>query len=135
MHEDLAVGGVAVSPNRAARLVTKHGIQGWSRKKRGRLGRASNRPQGIQNHLERYFSALGADTEWVIDITEIPTQEGKPVSLRGPGFIQQADHRLVCALPAGLAEGNQSRSNGCRATSRQKPGDIAFRSRQPVHQR
>ena len=77
MHEDLAAEGVAASLNRVARLMAKHGIQGWPRRKRGRLGRASNRPLGIQNHLERDFSALEPDTKWVTDITEISTQEGK----------------------------------------------------------
>ena len=77
MHEDLAAEGVVASLNRVARLMAKHGIQGWPRRKRGRLGRASNRPQGIQNHLERDFSALEPDTKWVTDITEISTQEGK----------------------------------------------------------
>ncbi len=77
MHEDLAAEGVAASLNRVARLMAKHGIQGWPRTKRGRLGRAPNRPQGIRNHLERDFSALEPDTKWVTDITEISTQEGK----------------------------------------------------------
>ncbi|ONM45298.1 transposase [Halopseudomonas pachastrellae] len=77
MHEDLAAEGVAASLNRVARLMAKHGIQGGGRRKRGRLGRASNRPLGIQNHLERDFSALEPDTKWVTDITEISTQEGK----------------------------------------------------------
>jgi putative transposase len=77
MHEDLAAEGVAASLNRVARLMAKHGIQGWPRRKRGRLGRASNRPLGIQNHLERDFSALEPDTKWVTDITEISTHEGK----------------------------------------------------------
>ena len=77
MHEDLVAEGACVSLNRVARLMAKHGIQGWPRKKRGRAGRPSYRPPGIQNHLERNFSALEPDTKWVTDITEIPTQEGK----------------------------------------------------------
>lgn len=77
MHEDLVAEGVSTSLNRVARLMAKHGIQGWPRKKRGRLGRQSYRPPGIRNHLERNFSALEPDTKWVTDITEIPTQEGK----------------------------------------------------------
>ncbi|WP_152638780.1 IS3 family transposase [Marinobacter santoriniensis] len=77
MHEDLVAEGTSTSLNRVARLMAKHGIQGWPRKKRGRLGRRSHRPPGIRNHLERNFSALEPDTKWVTDITEIPTQEGK----------------------------------------------------------
>ncbi|MCG8523736.1 MAG: IS3 family transposase [Pseudomonadales bacterium] len=77
MHEDLVAEGTSTSLNRVARLMAKQGIQGWPRKKRGRLGRRSHRPPGIRNHLERNFSALEPDTKWVTDITEIPTQEGK----------------------------------------------------------
>lgn len=77
MHEDLAAEGVVTSLNRVARLVARHGIKAWPRKKRGRWGRVSHRPPGIQNHLDRKFFALEPDTKWVTDITEIPTQEGK----------------------------------------------------------
>ena len=74
MHEDLVTEGASISLNRVARLMATHGIQGWPRKKRGRGGRQPYRPLGIQNHLERNFSALEPNTKWV---TEIPTQEGK----------------------------------------------------------
>lgn len=77
MHEDLIAEGTLVGLNRVARLMAKHGIQGWPRKKRGRAGRPSYQPPGTRNHLERDFSALEPDTKWVTDITEIPTQEGK----------------------------------------------------------
>jgi len=77
VHEDQVAEGASTSLNRVARLMAKHGIQGWPRKKRGRFGRRSHRPPGIRNHLERDFSALEPDTKWVTDITEIPTQEGK----------------------------------------------------------
>ena len=73
MHEDLVAEGVSASLNRVARLMAKHGIQVWPRKKRGRLGRQSYWPPGIRNHLERNFSALEPDTKWVTDIMEIPT--------------------------------------------------------------
>jgi len=77
MHEDLVAEGASVGLNRVARLMAKNGLQGWPRKKRGRAGRRSVRPPGIQNHLDRDFSALEPDTKWVTDITELPTQEGK----------------------------------------------------------
>lgn len=77
MHEDLVDEGASTSLNRVARLMSMHAIQGWPRKKRGRLGRRTDRPPGIRNHLERNFSALESDTKWVTDITAIPTQEGK----------------------------------------------------------
>jgi len=34
MHEDLVAEGASTSLNRVARLMAKHGIQGWPRKKR-----------------------------------------------------------------------------------------------------
>ncbi|PAU81126.1 IS3 family transposase [Halovibrio salipaludis] len=77
MHEDLVAEGASTSLNRVARLMALHGIQGWPRKKRGRLGSRSYRPPGTRNHLERDFSALEPDTKWVTDITQVPTQEGK----------------------------------------------------------
>ena len=77
MHEDLQAEGEGVSLNRVARLMSLQGIQGWPRKKGRGRGRATVRPLGIKNHLERDFTALEPDTKWVTDITEISTQEGK----------------------------------------------------------
>jgi len=77
MHEDLLAEGEQVSLNRVARLMSVAGLQGWPRKKgRGRK-RSSIRPPGINNHLERDFTALEPDTKWVTDITEVKTQQGK----------------------------------------------------------
>ncbi|OZG69890.1 transposase [Hahella sp. CCB-MM4] len=77
MHEDLRAEGAFVSLNRVARLMSKHGIQGWPRRKRGRSAARTYRPLGIKNHLERNFIALEPNTKWVTDITEVSTQEGK----------------------------------------------------------
>jgi len=77
MHEDLQAEGESISLNRVARLMAAHGIQGWPRKKGRGSKRRTVRPMGIQNHLERDFTALEPDTKWVTDITEIATQEGK----------------------------------------------------------
>lgn len=78
MHEDLTDEGETVSLNRVARLMAKAGLQGWPRrKKRGAPRRATSRPEGVRNLLERDFTALEPETKWVTDITEIATVEGK----------------------------------------------------------
>jgi putative transposase len=78
IHEDLTDEGETASLNRIARLMARHGIQGWPRKKRrGPRGRPGLSPPGVRNLLERDFTALEPETKWVTDITEIMTDEGK----------------------------------------------------------
>ena len=78
MHEDLTEDGESVSLNRVARLMASAGLQGWPRrKKRGFSRRPGSRPVGVDNLLERNFTALEPETKWVTDITEIATLEGK----------------------------------------------------------
>lgn len=77
VHEDLVAAGETASLNRVARLMSTNGIQGWPRKK-GKRGKASQtRPDGVENHLKRDFTALEPESKWVTDITEIGTVEGK----------------------------------------------------------
>ena len=78
MHEDLVEAGECVSLNRVARLMATDGLQGWPRRKKRRIGGKPNaRPSGVDNLLERDFSANEPETKWVTDITEVATQEGK----------------------------------------------------------
>lgn len=78
MHEDLAHEGETASKNRIARLMVTAGLQGWPRKKRrGQRAQPTLSPPGVENWLERDFSALEPETKWVTDITEISTGEGK----------------------------------------------------------
>ncbi len=78
MHEDLTDEGEAASLNRIARLMAGDGLQGFPRKrKRGQYARPSATPPGVENLLERNFTALEPETKWVTDITEIKTTEGK----------------------------------------------------------
>jgi putative transposase len=78
MHEDLTEAGEIASKNRIARLMAADGLQGWPRKKkRGQRGRPSLPPTGVQNLLERDFTAMEPETKWVTDITELKTGEGK----------------------------------------------------------
>lgn len=78
MHEDLTDAGESASKNRIARLMAADGLQGWPRKKRrNQRGRPSLPVPGVQNLLERDFTALEPETRWVTDITEVKTGEGK----------------------------------------------------------
>jgi len=79
MHEDLTDEGEFVSLNRVARLMARAGLQGWPRRRKRRFGgKPGARPVGVENLLERDFTANEPETKWVTDITEIPTLEGKP---------------------------------------------------------
>ncbi len=78
MHEDLTSAGETASMNRIARLMAADGLQGSPRKKkRGQRGQPGLPPPGVQNLLERDFTALEPETKWVTDITELKTWEGK----------------------------------------------------------
>lgn len=78
MHEDLIEVGESASKNRIARLMAADGLQGWPRKKkRGQRAQPGLRPRGVENLLERNFTALEPETKWVTDITEVKTGEGK----------------------------------------------------------
>lgn len=78
MQEDLVEEGETASLNRVARLMAEAGLQGWPRRRRrGPRGRPGLPPPGVQNRLERDFTALEPETKWVTDITEVPTDEGK----------------------------------------------------------
>ncbi len=78
MHEDLTHEGETTSRNRIARLMVAAGLQGWPRKKkRGQRAQPALSPPGVENRLERDFSALEPESKWVTDITEISTGEGK----------------------------------------------------------
>jgi len=78
MHEDLLEVGETASKNRIARLMASAGIQGWPRKKkRGQSYPPALTPEGVENQLQRDFTALEPEKKWVTDITEFKTDEGK----------------------------------------------------------
>lgn len=78
MWEDLVEEGETASLNRVARVMAADGLQGRPRKKmRGQKGQPSLPVPGVENLLERDFTALEPEAKWVTDITEIPTGEGK----------------------------------------------------------
>jgi len=74
---ELRYAGIACSKNRVARLMRIHAIRGIPQKRRWQKKPSSNRPIGIQNHLERDFTASEPNTRWVSDITYFETVEGR----------------------------------------------------------
>ena len=78
MWEDLVEEGETASLNRVARVMAADGLQGRPRKKtRGQKGQPSLPVPGVENLLDRDFTALEPEAKWVTDITEIPTDEAK----------------------------------------------------------
>jgi putative transposase len=75
MHEQLTYDGETASPNRVARLMAGAGLFGIPQRRSWRRKPSGTRPAGLQNHLERDFSALEPNTKWVVDITYIYTAE------------------------------------------------------------
>jgi putative transposase len=51
------------------------GLSGVPQRRRWRKKLAGTRPHGIQNHLNRDFTAVAPNTKWVTDITYIRTAE------------------------------------------------------------
>lgn len=72
----LRYAGETCSFNRVARLMHKQELRGIPQKKRWKKKAPEKRPIGIENHLERDFSAKESNTKWVTDITYIETGEG-----------------------------------------------------------
>jgi putative transposase len=74
--EELNHQGLYCGLNRVASLMRNHGIQGIPQRRKWHRKHASFRPDGISNHLNRDFKAVGSNHKWVTDITYIETQEG-----------------------------------------------------------
>ena len=74
--EELTYAGIPCSKNRVARLMRINQLHGVPQKTRWRHKPSVSRPAGIQNHLQRDFSAYEPNTRWVTDITYIATAEG-----------------------------------------------------------
>lgn len=73
--EDLRYTGERCGRHQVARLMRRAGLQGVPQRRRWRKKSSRSRPQGIQNHLNRDFSAVAPNTKWVTDITYIRTAE------------------------------------------------------------
>ena len=113
MHEDLSHAGEAVSLHRVVRRMAAHEIQGVPRpRRRGGKRPKSSRPDHVKNHLERNFTAMEPETQWVTDITQINTQDrGCPFTRDDyPRFLSK--HLLVSSMrAAGHCGGNAARES------------------------
>ncbi len=68
--------GEPCSRNRVARLMRDDGLRGIPQRRRWRTKPTGTRPDHVQNHLARDFTADEPNTKWVTDITYIRTAEG-----------------------------------------------------------
>ncbi len=76
MWEELRYLGEPCSRNRVARLMRDNGLRGIPERRRWRTKPTGTRPDHVQNHLARDFTADEPNTKWVTDITYIRTAEG-----------------------------------------------------------
>jgi putative transposase len=76
MWEELRYQGESCSRNRVARLMKGDGLRGIPQRRRWRKKTSGTRPDHVQNHLARDFTADEPNTKWVTDITYIRTAEG-----------------------------------------------------------
>lgn len=76
MRDALCDEGERCGANRVARLMRQAGLRGIPAKRRWRNKTSGQRPDGIDNELERDFQAEAPNTKWVTDITYLRTAEG-----------------------------------------------------------
>ena len=76
IHAELRARGLEASRNRVARLMRAAGIEGVSRRRRGRTTRRDAESRPAPDLVDRDFSASGPDELWVADITYVPTSAG-----------------------------------------------------------
>ncbi|OOZ35834.1 transposase, partial [Solemya elarraichensis gill symbiont] len=74
--DELRLEGQSCSKNRVARLMRQHTIQGIPQKRQWRKKGPEKRPSGVENHLDRDFTAIAPNQKWVTDITYLNTGEG-----------------------------------------------------------
>ncbi|VVS97666.1 hypothetical protein MARINON1_60244 [Marinobacter salarius] len=108
MHEDLIAEGTSTSLNRVARLMAKHSIQGWPRKKARTLGASISSATGNPESPGAELLRSGTGHQVGDGRYRDTYAGGKALSVRGPRPVQQADRWLVHASPAGSAHGDQS---------------------------
>lgn len=76
VHAELRARGRAVSVNRIARLMRAAGIEGVSRRRKGRTTKRAAQSRPAPDLVERDLSASGPDELWVADITYVPSWAG-----------------------------------------------------------
>jgi putative transposase len=73
--EELRYVGERCSKKRVARLMRVNGLAGIPQRRRRRSKASSQRPDGIDNRLQRDFRAEAVNEKWVTDITYVHTGE------------------------------------------------------------
>ena len=76
VHAELRYEGVRVGRKRVERLMRSAGIEGVSRRKRGKTTRRGKRHAPAADLVDRDFTASAPDELWVADITYVPTWSG-----------------------------------------------------------
>jgi putative transposase len=76
VHEDLSEAGWRVGRKRVARLMSKNGLVGVTRRKRAWTTRRAEGERPAPDLVQREFAASGPDRLWVADITYVHTWEG-----------------------------------------------------------
>lgn len=76
MYDELRCLGETCSLNRVARLMQSARLAGIPARTQWRKRPSGIRPDHVNNHLQRDFTAQQANTKWVTDITYIRTAEG-----------------------------------------------------------
>ncbi len=74
--EELRYLGESCSRNRVAQLMRDSDLRGIPQRRRWRTKPSGTRPDHVQNHLARDFTAQQPNTKWVTDTTYIRTAEG-----------------------------------------------------------
>ena len=76
IHAELRYEGVRVGRKRVERLMRAAGLEGVSRRKRGKTTRRAKRHAPAEDLVDRDFTAAAPDQLWVADITYVPTWSG-----------------------------------------------------------
>jgi len=76
IHAELRYEGVRIGRKRVERLMREAGIEGVSRRKRGKTTKRSARHAPAADLVDRDFTADAPDQLWVADITYVPTWAG-----------------------------------------------------------
>ncbi len=76
IHAELRARGREAGVNRVARLMRAAGVEGVSRRRKGKTTKRAAESKPAPDLVERDFSASGPDELWVADITYVPTWAG-----------------------------------------------------------
>ncbi len=76
VHAELRAQGVPCGRHRVARLMRRHALQAWHKRRFRRTTRVNPRLPVAVNHLNQNFTAERPNQVWLSDLTYVPTAEG-----------------------------------------------------------